>query len=71
MSRVIELESYRIRKARRDRIKLIRETVLEVTGRRLSDDEIADIYQDEDLYKETGAGKAPVVVPHQNPTKRG
>ena len=41
--KVVDLKAYKINK-KRDRIKHIRETILRVTGRRLSDDEIFDIY---------------------------
>jgi len=40
---IVNLKAYKINK-KRDRIKHIRETILRHTGRRLSDDEIFDIY---------------------------
>jgi hypothetical protein len=43
MTKVVNLKAYQLHK-KRDRIKHIRETILRVTGRRLSDDEIFDIY---------------------------
>ena len=41
--KVVDLKAYKLNK-KRDRVKHIRETILRVTGRRLSDDEIFDIY---------------------------
>lgn len=43
MTKVVNLKAYQLHK-KRDRVKHIRETVLRVMGRRLSDDEIFDIY---------------------------
>jgi hypothetical protein len=56
MTKVVNLKAYQLHK-KQDRVKHIRETILRATGRRLTDDEIFDIYRAAVFVSDLSKGK--------------